>query len=280
MNSQKNGKNQAWSSLIALGLITGCFSPQLKPGAAGVHIFFQDADSSQCRLVSRIETGNNRIGSFQDAQIVLRNAAYDMGANAIRIQEFKPGRIAQGEALNCPAEVIRQNSYDPDQKRDTGNQETSTTTTNTANTNQNNQNTSTTTNQTNPAVNSETVAAGQQLWMRCSYGQYLANGTCQGQSQMLDWKAAVKYCNQLTAGGRSWRLPGQAELQGLLTRTKSANGVFINANEFPNTTAGLYWTAEYYNDQNPNVVWAVDFQSSNSFAYGMSNKAFSRCLAD
>lgn len=264
--------------VFATAQLAGCLSPQLKPGAASVAIFFQDGDSRQCRMLSKIETGNKRIQSFQDAQIVLRNAAYDMGANAIRIQEFKPGKIAQGEALSCPDSVVKKNSYDPyqDENRQTITNNTQTTnTSNNGDTNRQNSDNE----RNNPGVQTDEVKTGAKLWQRCSYGQYLANGTCQGRSQAIDWRAAVKYCNNIDSADKSWRLPGQKELQAILTKSGTA-GAKVDQRKFPNTAAGLYWTADYYDENTTNVVWTVDFQSANSFAYGLRNKAYVRCIAD
>lgn len=76
------------------------------------------------------------------------------------------------------------------------------------------------------------------VFTRCAAGQDEASG-CAGSAQFLNWSSALQYCNNLTIGGRKWRLPAIQELEVVLRPGESPP---IDLAFFP-ASAGYYWTS-------------------------------------
>ena len=73
---------------------------------------------------------------------------------------------------------------------------------------------------------------------------------------VLDWRAAMRFCEGLTYAGYSdWRLPTREELGSIIVDKGTAPT--INTTLFPNTKNGRYWTSEsnHYNGG----AWYVTF---------------------
>lgn len=76
------------------------------------------------------------------------------------------------------------------------------------------------------------------VFTRCAAGQDEAGG-CAGSPQLLSWSLALQYCNNLTIGGRKWRLPAVQELEVTLRPGESPP---VDLTFFP-ASSGSYWTS-------------------------------------
>lgn len=271
--------NQTTMVFVILWL-SSCFAQQLRPGAGSVRILYQDSDSRKCRLVSQIDTGNFDVNDYQDAQVVLRNIAYQMGANAIQIENIQAGKIASAKALRCTGKILDRaaidskssDSVDSNNANDNNKSDNSDSSDNTENTDSQNL-----VSDGKLTIQGDIVISGNNNWQRCGYGQFFANNTCQGSNAVLNWKAAMNHCNNLQDQGKVWRLPTTVELQSLIINNTNSN-IRIDLVAFPRSEASLYWTSSLYEKSNQ-VAWTVDFKSGTSFAYGAANTAYLRCIS-
>ncbi len=92
----------------------------------------------------------------------------------------------------------------------------------------------------------------------------------------INWFSATKYCENLTLGGSSnWRLPTQAELEGI-----------VDDRYFPTIApkftaeANYYWSStDYPGTAEPNFVWDVNFGTGETAVRGKGNNAdLTRCV--
>jgi Protein of unknown function (DUF1566) len=102
------------------------------------------------------------------------------------------------------------------------------------------------------------------MWTRCSAGQTWAAGTCSGQAGTYTWEAAGRLASELNQRGSyfysDWRLPQLRELATLIERACSSPRV--NLSVFPNTPAGIYWSATPRpGAQDPSSAYALGFGS-------------------
>lgn len=268
--------------VLACSALGTCFHNRLKQGAGQVQVLYQNDDTGSCSTISRIDTGSRNPRTFQDGQIILRNAAFDMGANAIQIKEFRDSKIAIALALKCPQKVLdaayERNAQQESHaiRTESNNGQNASNQTNSHN--QNSNNTQTNPNPGTASISGENVSYAGQTWQRCSYGQFLASNHCQGTAATIKWAAAAKYCKELKHSGRNWRLPSLEELRKI-GHAPIQNQPAIDMRLFPGTHAGLYWSSSFY-QKSPNVVWSLDFRDRKSFAFGTGNKAYVRCVAE
>jgi hypothetical protein len=97
------------------------------------------------------------------------------------------------------------------------------------------------------------VAASSGLaWQRCSLGQQLDDGRCQGTVRKLDWADAQKAA---ASAGHGWRLPTQTELETLVLGYCSAPATDTAA--FPETPGTWFWSSTA---DGPAGAWFVDFE--------------------
>ncbi|WP_167483033.1 DUF1566 domain-containing protein [Leptospira noumeaensis] len=119
-------------------------------------------------------------------------------------------------------------------------------------------------------------------WQKCSYGQN-NDSSCSSAANPLDWSNAITYCNSLSLGSKSWRLPNRNELASLYDYTKAA-GPTINQTVFPNTVSspsGYYWTSTTA-ASNANLAWYINFTTTfNSFyeIHAKVNSLYVRCVS-
>jgi hypothetical protein len=110
-------------------------------------------------------------------------------------------------------------------------------------------------------------------WQKCSYGT--SGDNCEiGKPIKLTWEKANSICKELKTNGLDWRLPEKEEIYSLLTLdTKPPR---IEADFFPNTEAGNYWSTE---DSSGNKLY-LNFYSGDFGTYtGSSKTAYLRCVA-
>jgi hypothetical protein len=83
------------------------------------------------------------------------------------------------------------------------------------------------------------------MWMRCAVGQSWSQGTCAGQSALLNWADAETAAKTLNKSGKfffsDWRLPQLPELASIAER--QCKSPRINLEIFPNTAADFFWSA-------------------------------------
>lgn len=133
------------------------------------------------------------------------------------------------------------------------------------------------------------------IWMRCSLGQTWTGTTCKGEAKEYGWNEAKKIANSFQYKGiKGWRLPTIKELHALIKcengfsesitiptkqgkRTKVKNLCIegatptIDKHIFPNTNAGLYWSATQDPIQN-GFAWFTFFGGGHSHLYNMTAK--------
>ena len=86
-------------------------------------------------------------------------------------------------------------------------------------------------------------AKSRLVWRRCVEGMVWANGTCQGQPQLMDLPAAQALAlAEFKATKVRWRLPQVTELR-LLHRSAGATTGALDAAMFPAAPTQWHWTA-------------------------------------
>ncbi len=116
------------------------------------------------------------------------------------------------------------------------------------------------------------------MWMRCSLGQ--SGGGCStGSAATYTWETALHSpaaANAVnTYGYGDWRLPNSKELASIV-EVKCYDPA-INANIFPNTPSGFYWSSSPYADSN-NYAWGVYFYDGNDSSDNKVNSYFVRLV--
>jgi hypothetical protein len=107
-----------------------------------------------------------------------------------------------------------------------------------------------------------TDRATKLMWMRCSGGQQWAGGSCSGQASAYDWRAAQNLAGDVNVNGslffNDWRVPSLRELASIVER--ECTDPRVNLTVFPNTPAGLYWTASARPGVDaPTLAYALSF---------------------
>lgn len=90
------------------------------------------------------------------------------------------------------------------------------------------------------------------IWQKCSAGQNWEKN-CDGDSTMMNWESANKYCMELGLAGLEWKLPSYKEMRTILSLENSGKGFgatqykpAISLAFFPNTEHGYYWLSDEY----------------------------------
>lgn len=219
---------------------------RLHPTGTRVTFLSQGEISEACKPAAEIRTGFYRPVLGQEAITILRNAAGELGANAVALEYYEPGYESIGRAYRCDEKFLSGLDQAKNQRYDR---------------------------RTEPEPVRNSL-----IWQECSYGQ--AGGRpCGGKAQSFSWSAAERYCLDLRLDGRAWRLPSLDELRKIVDLRTSEGRARINAQEFPNTRRHVYWTSTRY-AKDPNVYWVVDFDTGADYGYGQENPGFVRCVAD
>ena len=113
------------------------------------------------------------------------------------------------------------------------------------------------------------------MWQGCEAGKSGAEcGTGSGTS--MNWKAALKYCEDLNWGGyMDWVLPDRNQLQFIVDYDESNPS--IDKDAFPGTSSDSFWSSSsHVNDVND--AWYVDFGDGYVSSYNKSVTLHARCL--
>lgn len=115
------------------------------------------------------------------------------------------------------------------------------------------------------------------IWQKCSAG--LTGSSCSsGSATTFTWVNAISYCNTLSLGSKTWRLPNLNELRTIIDYTK-ASSPMIDTTAFPATVANAYWSSTTYATTTTNA-WAVYFPfgfSGNAYPKTVTN--YVRCIS-
>jgi hypothetical protein len=128
------------------------------------------------------------------------------------------------------------------------------------------------------------------VWQKCGAGQN-NDATCSGAPSYLNWEGAINYCNGLNLAGRTWRLPTQSELIGLVDYSITESFPRIDSTFFPRTIPimltsyfGSYWTSTTQASKTPNAM-CVGFVNGatgggpKTFASGDGVGVTARCVS-
>lgn len=122
------------------------------------------------------------------------------------------------------------------------------------------------------------------VWQRCTAGQTNLTTCSGGTDIILTWNSAVNYCQGLTLGGRTWRLPNISELRSLFDFYLTIGSPGIDPIYFPNTAIGnnqFYWSSTTLLS-NPSQAYVAYFGSSSggneAKADTINNRI--RCVSD
>ncbi len=123
------------------------------------------------------------------------------------------------------------------------------------------------------------------FWQKCSRGQ-TNDSSCSGAVTLTDWTNALPYCNGLSLGGRTWRLPNINELYSIFDYTVGT-GARISSTFFPSTPSdanGFFWSSTSYIPNVPTAnAWAVNFGDTLNMlgdSRPKSNTYSIRCVAN
>jgi hypothetical protein len=220
---------------------------RLHPTGTRVTFLSQGEISEACKPAAEIRTGFYRPVLGQEAITILRNAAGELGANAVALEYYEPGYESIGRAYRCEESFLSGLEEKERQKRDSR--------------------------RSDPEPERAAL-----IWQECSYGQ-AAGRPCGGKALPFEWSAAERYCMDLRLDGRTWRLPALEELRRIVDARRPEGAARIDARDFPNTRRHVYWTATPY-AKDPNVFWVVDFDTGADYGYARENPGFVRCVAD
>lgn len=106
------------------------------------------------------------------------------------------------------------------------------------------------------------------MWRQCSEGQG-GDGCSTGSAGYYTWQQALQIPATLNASGgyagyADWRLPNSKELESLVE--VSCYAPAINANYFPYTPTGAFWSASPHHAGGSGSVWYVYFDDGGAYA--------------
>ncbi len=224
---------------------------RLQPYGARVALIYNSDLTNECRPMAALEAGIYEPVEGHEARNILRNAAGQLGANAVVLDSFEPGLGVTGRALHCSDDFLTKFGYGTIRRKEPG-----------------------------PKKKDEPDEPQTKLaWQRCSYGQGAARETCTGDALSSTYIEARRYCENLDADGRTWRLPAVEELRRLLDAKQPDTAAQIDPQRFPNTRRHVYWTATPYRKE-PNTMWVVDFETGEAYGYADDNPGFVRCVSE
>lgn len=112
-------------------------------------------------------------------------------------------------------------------------------------------------------------------WQKCANGQ-TNDASCSGSATGIHWSNSLLYCQSLTIGGRSWRLPNVNEAISLIDLTKTS-APYVNATLFPNfpptgSPVPEFWTSTSL-VVNPAYAYVFDYSGLTSGTLDAKNTA-------
>lgn len=132
------------------------------------------------------------------------------------------------------------------------------------------------------------------LWQKCEVGQIWDGSSCTGAAAIVQYcnvlndscnggsptgsldgsgvSQAYNYCNSLTLGGRSWRVPVRAELVELFRATRQDTSLFPGL-----TTMQYYWSRE---SQSTTKAYGILFAGGTTGVLNKTTPYRLRCVSD
>ena len=82
---------------------------------------------------------------------------------------------------------------------------------------------------------------------------------------VFNWDGAKQYCENLTLGGKTWRLPTLQEMQwdSLIDYSVANQAEALNAGPFDNVQPAVYWSATEFAGLPAAFAWFVNFIDGN-----------------
>ncbi len=119
------------------------------------------------------------------------------------------------------------------------------------------------------------------MWTRCSAGQIWAAGSCTGQVGTYTWESAAQWVSEVNSRGTyfysDWRLPQLSEIATLIERRCS--NPRVNLAVFPNTPAGLFWSATpRAGSTEKSSVYVLDFGSDGVDSQSRERRGHARLV--
>lgn len=119
------------------------------------------------------------------------------------------------------------------------------------------------------------------MWTRCSAGQVWTAGSCSGQAGTYTWESAGQWVSDVNARGTyffsDWRLPQLSEIATLIER--QCSNPRLNLAVFPNTPAGIFWSATpRVGSAEKSSVYVLDFGSDGVDSQSREQRSHARLV--
>lgn len=113
------------------------------------------------------------------------------------------------------------------------------------------------------------------VWQKCTSG--LVGSSC-GAGSVVSYyfPNALQYCNSLTLGSRSWRLPSMKELLSVLNY--KYYGPTIDPSFFPGTST-TYYMSSTSKPTDGSMVWSINFNDGYTTYRGKVFSGLVRCVS-
>ncbi|MCZ8155320.1 MAG: DUF1566 domain-containing protein [Leptospira sp.] len=116
------------------------------------------------------------------------------------------------------------------------------------------------------------------VWQKCTRGT--DSTTCANSPTLLSWADALSYCNSLSLGKYSWRLPNINEAKKILNRRTSVYPAIIDSTVFPSNPNSEFWTSSTdLGNPGTNAAWVIFFNAATVFPVSKNLTRAVRCVA-
>lgn len=129
-----------------------------------------------------------------------------------------------------------------------------------------------------------TDRSAQITWMKCIFGQRWSepSGRCTGNAltlNMSEAREAIQRFNASESFHQDWRLPSLTELARIASSHPNLEGSRINAQDFPGTPPGFFWTGSAKASGGYEPLWyAISFGQEGFRAVSAESKLFVRLV--